>query len=41
MYSGIVIKVRAHAHDASDKSRTDASAANELILTTPFPPAYP
>jgi len=36
MYFGIVLKVRAHAYDASDKSRTNASAANELISTTPF-----
>jgi len=42
MYFGIVLKVRAHAHDASDKPRTNASAADELILTTPFSlPALP
>lgn len=36
MYFGIVLKVRAHAHDASNKPRTNAGAANELMLTTPF-----
>ena len=36
MYLGIILKVRAHAHDVSDQRRTNASAANELILITPF-----
>ena len=36
MYFGIVLKVRVHSHDASDKPRTSAGVANELILTTSF-----
>ena len=42
MYFSIVLMVRVHALDASDKPRTNASAVNELILNTPLSlPALP
>jgi hypothetical protein len=40
MYLGVVLKVRAHAHDASDKPRTNASAAKRANINHSSGPTY-